>query len=361
MPIITCDNKEIGISYDNTTSSEYIKDIVKLSDNVDVVIPIPDKYYTVINNYIDYLKGLETFITNTERLFLCFQLSTLFDDDDYFKYCVQQTFNNWSYMCNMVYNEFNDDLQWSFFVLAPYDFIPEHLINNNLFITQWNQHNQNVVIKVNNNNETYYNNVTSINKNDHQTIKTFHTVEVLDQGTNHTKEIGRKKETIYYKSNNIMVEGYYNNNKKTGLWIWWYNNDQNTLKFKEHYVDDKLDGTRRRWYDDKNQTTDSLRHIEDGLRHTEGNLWYEEQYVNGKADGLWKRWNNDKDHTLYNEGHYVEGERGGEWRYWYDNDQHTLAYEGSYTDGKRDGKWRYYDNQGHITFDGEYINDVKQH
>ena len=65
-------------------------------------------------------------------------------------------------MCIMVYNDFNDDLQWLFFVSAPYDFIPKHVLDNDLFITQWNKLNQSTIIKVNTN-EVYYNNNQVLN------------------------------------------------------------------------------------------------------------------------------------------------------------------------------------------------------
>jgi len=137
MPVITCCNKQFNIPYIGDTvdtSSLYIKDLVELSGDVNITITVPDKYCTVIDTYVEFLLSNQVPITSRERLFLCFQLNTLLIDEDYFKYCVQQTFNNWSYMCNMVYNDFNDDLGWSFFVYCPHDFIPKYLLNNNTFM-----------------------------------------------------------------------------------------------------------------------------------------------------------------------------------------------------------------------------------
>ena len=116
MPIITCCNKDFSIPYvDDTedsenTGSEFIKDLVKQFNDVNIVIPITDKYCNVIDNYVEFTNGNEVPITSRERLLLCFQLNTLLIDDAYFRFCVRQTFNNWSYMCNMVYNIFNDNL-----------------------------------------------------------------------------------------------------------------------------------------------------------------------------------------------------------------------------------------------------------
>jgi len=243
MPIIICCNKEFDIPYseDVTISgSEYIKDVVVSFSNKDVAISIPDKYCTVIDNYVEFLKpkvssvkGNQIPITSRERLLLCFQLNTLLIDENYFKYCVQQVFNNWSYMCNMVYNDFNDDLQWSFFVYCPYDFIPKYLLGSSSFMKQWNELNQGKIINVNNDNEVYYNNVETINGHNQKLIRTYHTVnvnnkqEVLSRGESHIKEVGYKKEILYYvNSNNIKSESYYVDNKKDGLWRRWYNDDQ---------------------------------------------------------------------------------------------------------------------------------------
>jgi len=380
MPVITCGSKEINVPYHDTVNSEYIKDIVELSNNVDVVISVPDKYYTIIDTYIDYLKNNKTLITDRKRLFLCFQLSTLFVDDSYFKYCVQQTFNNWSYMCVMVYNEFIDDLQWSFFVHSPYDFIPEYLLNNNTFMTQWNKLNQNVVIKVNNDNEVYYNNATSINDHDQRIIKTFHIVKVLDQGTGHAKEIGRKKETVYYEnSNNVRSEGYYIDGKLDGSWNYWYDtqgeiNEQQTTGIHQgeslRHTEGILPQGERLYH------TEGILPQGERLYHTEGiskdewlrcachhTLKSEEHYVNGKQDGLWRQWYNNEHHTLKSEEHYVNGNRNGLWKHWYDTqgetiDQHTLVYEEHYVDDKLHGLWReWYDgDQNTLAYEGQYVN-----
>jgi len=146
MPIIDCCNKQFDIPYNsNTTDSEYIKDVVKTFGSDNITIPVPDRYCSVINNYVEYISNNKVPITNRQHLLLCFHLNTLFIDDGYFKYLVQQVFNNWSYMCTMVYSDFNDDLQWLFFSYSPYNFIPKHLLDNDVFMKRWNDINQNVI------------------------------------------------------------------------------------------------------------------------------------------------------------------------------------------------------------------------
>jgi len=368
MPVITCYNKEFVVPYDKENiTSEYIKDIVTFSGDEHVVIPVQDKYCTVINNYVEFLTGeKQSLITSRDRLLLSFQLNTLFVDGSYFNYLVQQTFNNWSYMCNMVYNEFNDDLQWLFFVHCPHDFIPKYLLDNNSFMIQWDKVNWNTVIHVNNDNEIYYNNNEKFN-NGIRDVTTYHTVNSktktqVENGSivnYHAKEVGYKKITTYYKdSNNIASEHHYVDGKKDGDWKRWYNDDQHRLRYEEHYVDGKEDGVWRYWYDTQREINDqqttgipqgeSLRHTEGGLRHIEDIL--KEKWLRCACR-----------HTLEFEENYVDGKLDGTWRWWYNNDQHTLATEGQWVNGEKHGQWVEFDINGNITSDDVYVNGVKQY
>ena len=355
MPVIVCCNKKLDIPYNiNTTKSEYVKDVVGWAGDVNISISVDDKYCTVIDNYVEYVRGNEIAITSRDRLLLCFQLNTLFIDDEYFKYLVTQVFsaallsgaylrfNNWSYMCNMVYSDFNDDLQWSFFIYAHYDFIPKHLLTNISFMKQWNKYNQNVTIKVNNENELYYNNVETLDADKHVNSNTYHTVN--------GRKVGHRLEIIYFKNGNVMSEINYVDEKINGSWKQWYNNEQNTLATEGDFIDDYEDGVQREWYDDE--------------RHA---LASEARYVNGKRDGITRWWFNNRQHTLSSECNYVNGKLNGVWKQWYNDEQqttgslrHILASEVHYINGKRDGHSTEFDTDGNITFDGEYINGIKQ-
>jgi len=368
MPIITCCNKQFSIPYNDTNDmgSEYIKDIIKSFDNVNVVIPIPDKYCHVISNYVDYITGTKIPITSRQNLLLCFQLNTLFVDNVYFKYLIGQTLGNWSYMCNMVYNEFNDDLQWFFFVYAPYDFIPKHLLSNVSFMTQWNDINKNVVIKVNNDEEIYYNNVETLDESNQKIITTYH---VVNESSVYTRDkVGHEKEVIYYTSNNIRAEINYDSEQYDGpTWVW-YDNDQHTLQFEGYHVNGNKHGLWKRWYNNKNNTLAYEEHYVNGEKvglarywydSDNHNLIYEGQYVNDKKSGLWKGWHNNKQHTLMSEGHYIDDNEDGLWKYWYDNDQHTLKSENNYVNGKKHGRQIQYSRNGDVVSDSYYIDRVE--
>ena len=375
MPIITCCNKSFNIAYNgNITNSQCVEDIVKYSNDVDVIIPVPDKYCSVIDKYVEYVNDQQAPITSRERLFLCFQLNTLFIDDNYFGHLVSQVFNNWSYMCVMVYNEFNDDLQWSFFVLAPYDFVPKYLLDNNLFMKQWNKLNNNTSINVNHGSEIYYNNYETIN-NGQKVITTYHTISNNPDKTytgekNSVKRVGHVKETTYYKnSNNVEIEQHYIDDKEDGPWREWYDNEQHTLKSEDNYVNGKPDSVWREWYDDDQHTLKSERHYVDGKQDSVWREWYDNDqhtlkfegyYVDDKRDGAWRWWYNNDQHTLKSEGHYVDGKLDGVWRYWYDNDQHALKFEGLFVDDERHGRWLEFDVDGNITSDDVYVNGIKQ-
>jgi hypothetical protein len=225
MPFITCGNSEFEIPYinDDAITSQYIKDLIQTYDNIVVIVPIPDIYCTIISNYIDFVNDINDQITITKQsLELYLNLDTLLIDDAYLSYLVQQIFDQWSELSNIVYNDLNDDLQWSFFLYSPYDFIPNHLFNNKLFMQQWNENNQNKVIKVNDGTEVYYNNVKVIDSDGLVSISTYHTVDGED--------VGFKTTFKYYPNGNLLSESEYFDGKLNGVSRGWYDNENDSGK-----------------------------------------------------------------------------------------------------------------------------------
>jgi len=345
--IIICCGEKFIVSYSHTStftsSSEHINYVVELSGDNNVVVPIDDVYCSVVGTYVEFLRGNKLPITNKQDLLLSFQLDTLFIDDDYFKYLVQKVFNNWTDVNTIVYDDFNDDLQWFFFVYSPYDFIPKHLLDNDNFMKQWNKLNQGTIIKVDSN-AIYYNNVDTTDVGA-KNISTYHTVN--------GKKIGNEISIIYYQlNNNIRFETsylYYKLGDKivrkmNGPSRNYYNNDRNTLESETYYIKGVMNGSSRKWNDDKQHT-----------------LKFDGYYDNGENHGFWAEWyNGDGYRKPMYEGSFVHGERDGLWRVWYWCDTGTLNFEGHYVNGKRDGHWIEFDEDGNTTFDGYYIGDVKQ-
>jgi hypothetical protein len=180
MPVIVCNKHKFEIPYinDDICTSQYIKDLVKTFNDVNIEVPIPDVYCPIIGDYIDFVNNVGTSITTItkEYLSLYLNLDTLLIDDAYLSCLIQQIFNQWSTLSDVVYNDLNDDMQWSIFLYSPYDFIPDYLLNNQSFMKRWNKENQDRIIMVNHGAEVYYNNVKSINKDGSLSISIYHTV-----------------------------------------------------------------------------------------------------------------------------------------------------------------------------------------
>jgi len=312
MLVITCCNKTFNIPHGGIINSKYIRNVVETttSEGVDVTIPVDDKYCTVVEHYVEYVGGNKTPITSRDRLLLCFQLNVLLDDNGYFDFLVEQVFTNWSYMCNMVYNEFNDSLQQAFFVLAPYAFIPKHALDNTHVMDRWEKLNQGVIINVNNNNEIYYNNIKSTNKFGLIETNTYHTVNGV--------EIGHNRKRVY------TIDG---------LPIQEYN-----------YNDGVEDGVRIEWYDTQREIN---------IQH---NVKFEQEYVDGERDGSYREWYDDDQHNLKLEASYLEGKLNGDWTEWYNNDHHSIKSKRQYINGERHGHCVEFDYHGNIISDTVFSN-----
>jgi len=108
---LTIRNIKATVPYDTAIGSGYIKDLLQQysSDNT---IPVPDKYYLVIDNYINYLQNENPQpITTINKLTKCFDMASYFDDKFYFQYLMQQAFNNWATLSPTIYDERNKDIQ----------------------------------------------------------------------------------------------------------------------------------------------------------------------------------------------------------------------------------------------------------
>jgi hypothetical protein len=101
----------------SSDTSELIRDLVQTYGTNDVDIPISNQYCTVINNYVNFLSDISTTpITDKETLKLFLHIATLFIDDTYLHYLIQQLFNNWSNVSEMLCNELDDNLKWLIFL-----------------------------------------------------------------------------------------------------------------------------------------------------------------------------------------------------------------------------------------------------
>jgi len=89
MATLSIRNMKAKIPYEAAVRSGYIKDLLQ-QYNSDNVITVPDKYYLVIGNYINYLQGKTPQpITTKGKLSNCFDMAIYFDDSSYFQYLMQ--------------------------------------------------------------------------------------------------------------------------------------------------------------------------------------------------------------------------------------------------------------------------------
>ena len=123
-----------------------------------VQIPLPDRFATVITVYTDYLQQISSSSTTSvdtvsplasslstkvdltrEQLRLNFELADFLDDDGYFDYTLQQLFDNWSSMSELVYDSTNisKPLQYRILLQCPRDFLPDNYVEDEVFMRSW--------------------------------------------------------------------------------------------------------------------------------------------------------------------------------------------------------------------------------
>jgi len=330
--------------------SEYVKGIIN-DLGANTIIDIPDKYATVIHNYIDHLKnsinnGYES-IKDIDNVKLCLLLATYFDDSVYFKYVVKQILDTWSYMFTMVYTELTYDIEWLVLLHCPYDFLPRSFITNNIFIRAWEKNNpHDTVINVNGN-EVYYYNKVGVDYDQNKTFATYHTVN--------NKQIGRKFVTRYYPSGELKEQAEYVDNELQGLVREWYiSNGQ--LESETQYDNGERHGLHTVWYYNGNIKSKST-YVHDEQHGIQITYYYNEQciisseihYERDERSGLAIWWFNNEQHSIQSTGSYVDSKRHGLWKWWYDNPNHTLKFTREYNNGRIIGQQVNYDENGNIT------------
>ena len=121
----------------------------------------------------------------------------------------------------------------------------------------------------------------------------------------------------WYKNGNLKLRQAYNRNKRHGLnTLYWNTQDSLPLREKGVYKNDKKSGVWKYWY--KNGALHYEENMKDGRRVLEGSIMF--YYSNGKKK---------------KELSYKNGSPHGMWRTWYENG--TLKTEGEYKNGEEEG------------------------
>lgn len=171
----------------------------------------------------------------------------------------------------------------------------------------------------------------------------------------------------YDEEGNLVAGGYYENGVKTSSGITLTNGVRNGV-WEEFFPDGSLraegsyaDGLKiGHWnYYHPNgkleQTgTYNSKGTPEGLwtwYYPSGALLREENFLHGLPDGMLTEYYEDG--NIVTEGEYIEGLQEGFWTYTYGDSRE----EGSYSYGRRNGIWKYFDTDGHLLFEGEFIDD----
>jgi hypothetical protein len=133
---------------------------------------------------------------------------------------------------------------------------------------------------------------------------------------------------------NLEIEGFVENEKKTGMWIEY--NPDGDIKLINNYVDGLLEGTAMRMTF-RNQVDLRL------------------NYKQGKMDGPWTAYKFGK---IVEERLYKNDKLDGVSKL-YDERTWKLKQEVQYKDGLQHGYFRYYDEDGNITLEYQYENGKK--
>lgn len=135
-----------------------------------------------------------------------------------------------------------------------------------------------------------------------------------------------------YKENQVVEEGSYNNDKKIGKWLFYFNNDK--VKHVLTYKNNRPDGHAVFYYKNGNKR-------EEGI--WKNNKWvgeYNYYYKNGNVRHAWK----------YNDN----GQRTGVQKYFYENGQ--LKIEGEWVNGKEAGTITEYHEDGSVKSERAFDN-----
>jgi antitoxin component YwqK of YwqJK toxin-antitoxin module len=238
-------------------NSEFIKEQVLFG--IEQPIVVPDKYYRVIGNYINFLQGKPTVTTTATKLAKCFDMESFFADNHYLHYLLRQLFENWSVFGSTVVNSIlGPDIQYDIFQWCPYDFVPKQYMERTAFFERWFNNVQNSEIAVDYD-KVYYTNAYYYDNGNLDELDMFHTENGLKLGLE-TNLFFKPNGDYDYQSvyfNGVLESGIEKTKYPSGL-----------IKEQVSVKDGKLDGQQLTWYDDEAHQLET-----------------EEFYVNGKREG----------------------------------------------------------------------------
>lgn len=252
--------------------SEYVRNL--LNDfNSEVEIIIPEKYYGVIDNYIDYLRGnrslnKESVSTDLVRYF---EMSSYFGDDDYLFYLMEWALTYWS-VFYLQLDKVPMAMKEDIYHHTPYEFLPEDIMDKPSFFKSWLKVNQNTKIMLNAN-EVYHTEVKYNEQGQMLLFSVYHTI-------NH-REVGYKRLKAWYSNGQPEYEAHYYNGKKHGVFRQW--SEDSLLVYEHNFDNERAEGL---WLENFRNDRNKVRGF----------------YHKGKRVGLWQHW--DKQGRKYQDTQY---------------------------------------------------------
>ena len=137
--------------------------------------------------------------------------------------------------------------------------------------------------------------------------------------------------TTLYKSNKIMTEGKYVNQKKDSTWNY-YSDETNLIISKENYSHGVLNGESITYYLDSGDTAEIV------------------VFKNGKKNGILLKY--FPDGTLMTESYYKDDMPNGDFTHYHIDG--SIQIIGKYYRGKQSGEWQYFDEEGDLVDEDEY-------
>lgn len=141
---------------------------------------------------------------------------------------------------------------------------------------------------------------------------------------------------IYYANGNIKGLYTFKNNIREGKEIEYF--DNKNIRSETQYVNGKINGNYKEYY-------------------ISGNLYQEYDFVDGSKTGKYLSYFDTEEKKIKKEGSLTKNNESGEWKYY--NKNNTIIQVGNFENGNKVGLWKNFYDDGKIKFEENFNNDGK--
>lgn len=352
--------------------SEFFGETAKLYEDQNLPIEVPEKYWPVAANYINFMHDRPTEITTVKKLLDCFMMNTYFSDIEYFKYLVKQLLLHWSVdygnlsvLLDDLHTKHNEQNRYLDLAREIELYLPFHLVSDRFkvrpaFVKEWLTVKDNKTVSmdagstvVNTIINYYLDESKNIRDDEGELIDDVDKLPIINYPWSITVTFTVNNQLDLYKiaylfhtDFRLKQEMPYLDRGADGQYIegldrYWY--DDGSLNSETNYSDGREQGEVKRWF--KNGQLHSNVYYEDG----EPDGYYEEfaedgtptilgNYDRGRRQGEWYEYIPES--GIYDYSEYSNGERRGLYERFADNG--TLLESGNFLHGVVEGQWYYY-------------------